>query len=419
MLAPGGGPGPPLNLSRGECLLSLDLTALDTFALSMLVLFVGAVAARRVRFLRRYNIPEPVIGGLVYAGVASVLFYAADFRIHLNTTLMNPMMLAFFAKIGLSANIKMLQTGGRKVIIFSLIALAFVVAQNLLGVGLATIMGLDSRIGLLAGSITMSGGHGTGVSWAQKFSDLPSGMEIAVACATFGLIIGGMLGGPIAQRLIAKFKLAPDDKVADADSALKDHGYDEPELVTPKTMLEMLFLVTACVLLGQLLHTWVKPMVPTLPEFVCVMFLGIVFRNVLEHSDVYNVPEQTSDLVGVLALSVFLSIAMMSMSLKDLIPLAGPLAILVLAQSVLTAIFTTYVTFRLMGRDYDAAVITSGHCGFGMGATPTAVANMEAMVMRYGDSPTAFLVVPLVGAFFIDVANLGVIQIFLLVLGHS
>lgn len=394
-----------------------NLNVIETFALSMVVLFLGGVVSAKVNFIRKYNIPEPVIGGLIFSVVKTILDHFFEFKISIDDSMSDTMRLAFFSTIGLGASIKMLLRGGVKVVIFCLIATVFLFVQNTVGIALAKALGLDPLIGMLAGSMTLSGGHGTGMSFALRFTEVDGALEIAMASATVGLILGGVLGGPLSQYLIARHKLAPDEKVRDAREALKGHGFDEPELVTPKTMLEMLFIIAVCLVVGEVIQKALISVGMSLPDFVCTLFVGILITNIFELTRIYKMPQQTVDLIGVLSLSIFLTTALMTLDIKHLTDLALPLVILISVQVVVVWFYVTLVTFRIMGKDYEAAVVCGGHTGFGLGATPTAVANMEAIVMRYGAAPRAFLTVTLVGSFFIDVINTFVIETFLRIMG--
>lgn len=392
--------------------MKFELNTLETFALSMVVLFVGSVLSARVPFLRRYNIPEAVVGGLIFSIVVSVLYAAGDLTLVLNHSMMDTMMLSFFCTIGLGANLKLLRRGGVTVLIFLAVCSGFLLIQNGVGVGLAKLMGLDPLIGLLAGSITLTGGHGTGAIWAARFPNVKGALEIAMACATFGMMIGGLVGGPLSQWLIAKHRLAPEEKVLDPNAALKGHGFNEPELVTPKTMLELLFIIAVCLVLAQIARHLLKDINLPIPTFLYSLFIGIFVTNFLEATKIYKMPQQTVDLIGVLSLSIFLTMAMMRVRLWELFDLAGPLFVIMTVQTIAMVLYSVFVTFKVMGRDYESAVMVSGHVGFGLGATTNAMANMEAVIMRYGPAPQSLLIVPLVGAFFIDVVNAGVIQLF-------
>ena len=392
----------------------IELTQLEVFSISMLVLFIGNQMASRVNCLQKYNIPDPVVGGLAFSIFTSFIHFKYEITLSFDKALQDTMMMAFFTTIGLGANAKLLKVGGVGIVRFALIAIVFLIIQDTVGVLLAKIFSLDPLIGLFAGSITLSGGHGTGAIYADVFSNVDRALEIAMACATFGLILGGIFGGPLAQRLIAKYKLAADEKVLHPKQALKEHGLDEKEMVTAKTMLEMLFVIAVCIVLAEQIQLYMHIKgVNNVPTFVYAMLLGILFTNFAEFTTTYKTPAQTIELVGVLSLSVFLTLALMSLKIWQLMDLAGPLIIIILVQTVVLLLFAYFITFRFMGKNYESAVIASGHLGFGMGATATAVANMETVVFRYGAAPKAFLIVPIVGAFFIDVANAGVIQLFL------
>ncbi len=397
--------------------MTYDLNLMETLLCALLVLAVGTLVTIRVGFLRRYNIPEAVVGGLLFSMLLSFLHVKCSVGLHFDMSLREPMMLAFFTTLGLGANYKLIRKGGVQLVLFLLVTSALLFVQNICGVLLAKAFGFDPLVGLLAGSITLSGGHGTGATWAVRMSNLDGAMEIAMACATFGLIFGGIVGGPLAQSIIAKFKLAPPEKVQSANLALKGHGYDEPETVTAKTILETMFIIAACIVGGEFVQGTLGVIGIPVPTFVCSLFLGIFLTNLFEATNIYKIQAPTLVLVSVVSLSIFLSLALMSLRLWELIHLAGPLLAMVVIQTVVMILYARFVTFPVMGKDYEAAVMAAGHVGFGLGASPTAVANMEAIVMRYGSAPQAFLVVPLVGAFFIDVINAFVIQLFFAYLG--
>lgn len=324
-------------------------------------------------------------------------------------------MLAFFATIGLSADFASLRKGGRVVGIFLLAVTGLLVVQNALGIGLATTLGLDPLMGLLTGSITLAGGHGTGAAWGTLFSEkfgLASASELAMASATFGLVLGGLIGGPVARVLIKRVpKPGPEH-----EKPRLPKGFEQPNKersITPFSFIETLALIAVSLLAGTLLNGWLHDSAFELPTFVCVLFVGVVLRNGLSALGVYQVFEREVSVLGNVSLSLFLAIALMSLKLWDLAALALPIFIILAAQALVMALFAIFVTFRMMGRNYDAAVLAAGHCGFGLGATPTAIANMQAVTQRYGASQIAFLVVPMVGAFFIDIINVIVIKLYL------
>lgn len=392
----------------------LELDFYGTLVAASLVLLLGRGLVARLGFLRTYNIPEPVAGGLLVALVLLGL-RSLDIQVQFDTSLQTPLMLAFFATIGLSADFASLKKGGRVVTVFLLVVTALLVVQNAMGIGLATALGLDPLMGLLSGSITLSGGHGTGAAWGATFSEkfgLASASELALASATFGLVLGGLIGGPVARLLISRVQTP--GIVPEAPTLPK--GFEQPNkerLITPFSLIETIALIAVSLLAGSLLNEWLKGTAFELPTFVCVLFVGVILRNGLSALGLYQVFEREVSVMGNVSLSLFLAIALMSLKLWDLAALALPFLILLTAQTLVMALFAIFVTFRVMGRNYDAAVLAAGHCGFGLGATPTAIANMQAVTQRYGASQLAFLVVPMVGAFFIDIINVIVIKLYL------
>ena len=393
----------------------VQLDFYGTLVVASLVLLLGRGLVTRVGFLRAYNIPEPVAGGLVVALLLLLLRGMGDMEVRIDTSLQAPLMLAFFATIGLSADFASLKKGGRKLAIFLLVVTAFLLLQNAMGIGLAKALGLDPLMGLLAGSVTLSGGHGTGGAWGAVFQaqyGLASAPEIAMASATFGLVLGGLIGGPVARLLV---KRVSTPGLAQAE-ARRPRGYEQPykeRQITALSFIETLALVAISLQAGNFLSGLIQGTALELPTFVCVLFVGVVLRNGLSALGWHQVVDQEVSLLGNVSLSLFLAIALMSLRLWDLASLALPILILLAVQTLVMALFAIFVTFRVMGRNYDAAVLAAGHCGFGLGATPTAIANMQAVTQRYGPSPMAFLVVPMVGAFFIDISNAIVIKLYL------
>ncbi|MFF7863124.1 sodium/glutamate symporter [Pseudomonas monteilii] len=391
-----------------------ELDFYGTLVAASLVLLLGRGLVARIGFLRAYNIPEPVAGGLVVA-LSLLALRSFDVQVQFDTSLQAPLMLAFFATIGLSADFASLKKGGRVVAVFLLVVTGLLLVQNAMGIGLATALGLDPLMGLLAGSITLSGGHGTGAAWSATFTEkfgLASASELALASATFGLVLGGLIGGPVARLLIKRVKTPG----VEEEVPQLPKGFEQPNkerLITSFSFIETLALIAVSLLAGTLLNSLLKGTAFELPTFVCVLFVGVLLRNGLSAFGFYHVFEREVSVLGNVSLSLFLAIALMSLKLWDLAALALPFFILLAAQTLVMALFAIFVTFRVMGRNYDAAVLAAGHCGFGLGATPTAIANMQAVTQRYGASHIAFLVVPMVGAFFIDIINVIVIKLYL------
>jgi glutamate:Na+ symporter, ESS family len=421
----------------------LHFDMIQTLALAAVVLFVGYGIRRSVGVLDRYNIPAPVVGGFLFATVSLVLRMTGLVAFEFTTTLQAPLMIAFFTTIGLGASLALLRVGGPQVLLFFMLATILVVLQNVVGVSIAAALGVEPLLGLLAGSITMTGGHGTGAAFGQLLETdygFTGAVTLAMAAATFGLVSGGLIGGPIGTALIrrtggprpeaaaATAAAAPPVGRADALDAEIDTEPAGPP-ATAYTLLKVITIILVAMWAGGLLGTWIQQNVTlpqftlfgyalgggalTLPAYIGAMIVAAIIRNTADLTRVVRMEQRTIDDLGTIALSLFLSMALMSLRLWELLDLALPMLIILAAQIALMASFAYFITFRVMGRDYDAAVMAGGHCGFGMGATPNAVANMESLVEKFGAAPRAFLVVPMVGAFFIDFTNSLIITIFI------
>ncbi|MDR6499022.1 ESS family glutamate:Na+ symporter [Burkholderia ambifaria] len=390
-----------------------------TLVAASLVLLLGAVLVERIGVLRAYTIPEPVAGGLIVAIALLVLRSTAHIEIRFDTALQTPLMLAFFATIGLNANLLSLKAGGPVLVRFLGIVVGLLVLQNLVGIALAYAIGVDPLFGVLGGSVTLSGGHGTGAAWSRVFAErhgLPSATEAAIACATFGLVMGGILGGPVARFLLKRVKPSRDAAGQRANEGTDEpYAFEEPKTeqpTTPPAFIRTLALIAISLMVGNLLANVLKGTLLELPAFVCVLFTAVLLANGLAALG-RPVATHAVALLGNVSLALFLAMALMTLKLWDLASLALPVISILAAQTLLMVLYACFVTFRVMGRNYDAVVLAAGHCGFGLGATPTAIANMQAVTARFGHSHVAFLVVPMVGAFFIDIANAIVIKSFL------
>jgi ESS family glutamate:Na+ symporter len=394
----------------------IELDVFGTLTAASLVLLAGRKLVASWKVLNTYSIPEPVVGGLAVALLLWLLHATAAIQVGFDKTLGPPLMLAFFACIGLNADLPSLLRGGRPLMLLLAVVVGFLVLQNLTGIGLAMLLGQSPLVGLLAGSISLSGGHGTGAAWSAVFAEryqLAGAKEIAIASATFGLVLGGVIGGPVARHLLGKVRVKPGADGAHQEPTLFEHPA-EVRLITAPALIETLALISVCLLVGQQIARALAGTFMELPAFVCVLFVGVLLRNGLAAAGKYTVFERAVSVLGNVSLALFLALALMSMRLWELSSLALPMLVLLLGQTALMAAYAIFVTFPVMGRNYDAAVIAAGHCGFGLGATPTAIANMQAVTDRFGNSPLAFLVVPMVGAFFIDLANALVIKLFLM-----
>lgn len=398
-----------------------------TLIIATIVLLFGRYLVRKYRFLQDFNIPEPIAGGLVAAVIIYALYLFNHVSFAFDKSLREAFMLVFFTSIGLSADFSRLKAGGFPLIIFTVIVGVFIVIQNAVGVGLAIAMDQNPLLGLVAGSITMTGGHGTAGGWGPDLEKigLANATGIGMACATFGLVAGGLIGGPVARRLINKMKREPltirDDGSTDTGDDANDM-FEKPErrrLITANSAIETLAMFAACLAFAEIMDSidkpYLKPILSILdlPKFVWGIIFGIILRNVLTNVFKFNMFDRAIDVFGNASLSLFLAIALLDLKLWELTALALPVTTILLVQVVVMALYATFVTYTLMGRDYDAAVLAAGHCGFGLGATPTAVANMQSVTERFGSSHKAFLIVPLVGAFLVDLINTGVIQAFI------
>ncbi len=400
-----------------ELRVTIPLDMVQTLALAAVVLFAGYGVRRRVGVLDRYNIPAPVVGGFLFAMLALVLRVTGVVGFQFNATLQTPLMIAFFTSIGLGASLSLLKIGGPQVLLFWGLASVLAFLQDALGVVVAKGLGVNPFLGLIAGSITMTGGHGTGAAFGKLLDQqygLTGGVTLAMAAATFGLVSGGLIGGPIGTAIVTRFNPRHATPASGHDAAAEiarheslDEEIDtEPpgEGATAYNLLKILTVVLVAMWAGSLLSAWLGRFV-TLPAYIGAMIVAAALRNGADWLKVVKIEQRVVDDIGTIALNLFLAMALMTLNLVELKDLALPMLVILLAQVVLMGTFAYFVTYRLMGRDYDAAVMAGGHCGFGMGATPNAVANMEALTEKFGPAPRAFLVLPMVGAFFIDFTN--------------
>lgn len=394
--------------------MEISLNFYATLVALVVVLLLGRWIISRSKFLQDYNIPEPVVGGIIVAIVIFLLLKYGGIKFQFDNSLKDPLMLAFYASIGLSADFASFKKGGKILFGFLFIVVGLLILQNIAGIVAAKVMGVNPLIGLLGGSITMSGGHGTGAAWAEVFKNSPynftAALEVAMACATFGLIAGGIIGGPVAHYLVKKYKLKlPNDHSQDE----VEIAFEKPEkerLITATSFVESLALIAISLLIGTIVAKFFQGSSFTLPTFVWCLLVGAVLRNVLQATKIHQVFDREVAVLGNVSLSLFLAFALMTINLMELVSLALPMLVILLIQVVIMVFYAVFVTFRYCGKDYDAAVLAAGHCGFGLGATPTAMVNMQTVTQHYGASHMAFIIVPLVGAFFIDLINAFVIS---------
>jgi glutamate:Na+ symporter, ESS family len=394
----------------------LKLTMIQTLALASVVLLAGNVICQRIGFLHRYNIPAAVVGGFVFAVLVSCLRTTNLASFEFDTTLQSPLMIAFFTTIGWGASFKLMRQGGAQVLIFWLLAALLAVCQSGLGIMLAKLFGVHPFMGLIAGSVGLTGGHATGAAFGALMQDqhgFAGAVPLAMAAATFGLVAGGLLGGPLGTALIRRHQLKAPMKssIAQATVSQPPQALRETQGTRSINTLRVITLILIIMWIGGMVSGWLNTYF-TLPAYIGAMLIAALLRNVMDALKI-KFQQNIIDNISALCLSLFLAMALMSLRLWELSDLALPLLLILVAQVIFMALFAYFITIRFMGRDYDAAVMASGQCGFGLGATPTAFANMNALVERYGHAPRAYIVVPMVGSFFIDFTNMLIITTYI------
>ena len=416
-----------------------------TLIAATLVLLLGRLLVAKIKLLQNFNIPEPVAGGLLMSFLVYLLYivtglsfengltFGEGISLNFDKGLQDSFMLFFFTSIGLSADLSRLKSGGIGLFIFLGIVALFIVVQNIVGIGLASAFGLEPIIGLVTGSITLTGGHGTAGAWGKVLEQdyhIQGATALGMASATFGLVLGGLIGGPVARRLVNKMGRKPLSEEAqknnndnDNDNDTEVSVFEQPEkqrLITSKSAIETMALFAACLSFSALMDSnTVKAFFPdkfTLPQFVWALFFGVFLRNILTYVFKIKMFDRAIDVFGNASLSLFLGIALLNLKLWQLLDLALPMLVILAVQTFVMSTYAYFVTYRLMGKDYDAAVLAGGHCGFGLGATPTAVANMQSITDKFGPSHKAFLIVPMVGAFFVDFVNAFILTGFVYIL---
>ncbi len=394
-----------------------------TLMAAILVYFLGKWLNRRYKPLQSFNIPEAVTGGIVASSLAALSFYVFNTEITFSLQQRDVLLIIFFTTIGLNAQLDSLIKGGKSLMILLLLAVGFLILQNLVGIGVFTSFGMPPVSGLLGGSISLSGGHGTAIAWSPFFSEqyqIEGALELALACATFGLIFGGVLGGPIAKFIIEKYQLKQTVYSAKPLKVGVSHDNAKFASVNIDQFLISIFVILLAIGLGNRIEAAFVYFDFELPFFVCCLFAGIIISNTVPRLiSVKLWPTNSASLsfISDVCLGLFLAMSLMSIKIWTLTSLAMPFVVLLVFQVLATILYSTYVVFPSLGKNYDAAVMASGYAGLTLGATPTAIANMTAVTQHYSPSAKAFIVVPLVGAFFIDIVNALVINQFISWLG--
>ena len=395
--------------------MEIQIDMYQTLAVSVLVLILGQFLKKRINFLEKFCIPAPVIGGLLFAVLTCVCYSLGIAEFTFDDTLREVCMVFFFTSVGFQANLKVLKSGGKSLFIFLGLVVVLIVSQNFLALGVSKLLHLDPLVGLCTGSIPMVGGHGTAGAFGPVLEDfdVKGATTICTAAATFGLIAGSLIGGPIGKRLIDRKKLL-DTAVAEDDSILVE---DEKKHERHTNMCAAaVFQLIIAVGIGTIISELLTKTGLTFPIYIGAMIAAAGSRNIGEYSGKFDIYMGEINNLGGICLSLFLGMAMITLKLWQLAELALPLIILLSAQLILMMLFTYFVVFNVMGRDYDAAVLSAGTCGFGMGATPNAMANMQAICDRYVPSVKAYLIIPLIGSLFADFLNSLVITFFINIL---
>ncbi|MCH4178790.1 MAG: sodium/glutamate symporter [Megasphaera sp.] len=408
--------------------MSINLNIYQTLAAAVIVYYVGVGLRLKITCLRKYCIPAPVIGGILFAIVNCILYTQGIWKYEQDTIMQNICMMIFFTSVGYTASLSLIKRGGVLVFRMAILVTILILFQDAIGVSLAKFFGLNNLMGLATGSVPMVGGHGTAGSFGPVLEKLGlgSGTTIAFAAATFGLVAGSLIGGPIGQRLVRKYNLrsAADVERLDPAFLVPEHEklseaasnkqkaqelikleMEHGQTINNQRFMNALAHIFLAMGLGTLVSAFFTSIGLIFPGYIGAMFVAAAIRNIADGTHLYNVYQHETEALGTISLNIFLTCALMSLKLWQLVDLAIPLIVMLGAQVLFMACFAYFITFRVMGRDYEAAVMAAGNCGFGLGATPNAIANMTAMAERFGPAPTAFFVIPLVGALIVDVIN--------------
>lgn len=392
--------------------MKIQLDMYQTLAAAVLVLLLGNYLKKKIYFLQKFCIPAPVIGGLIFAIMTCICYVTGIAEFSFDDTLREVCMVFFFTSVGFQANLKVLKSGGKSLIVFLGLVIALIILQNLTAVGLAKLLNLNPLIGMCTGSIPMVGGHGTAGAFGPVLEDLniKGATTICTAAATFGLIFGSLIGGPLGKKLIEKHNLL--DTVANDDDSLLVEDEKKHERHT-NMYADAVFQLILAIGVGTIFTMLLTKTGLTFPIYIGAMLAAALMRNICEYTGIATIHMGEINDLGGISLSLFLGMAMITLRLWELASLALPLVILLAAQVLLIIIFTYVIEFNIMGRDYDAAILVSGTCGFGTGATPNAMANMQAVCDQYVPSIKAYLLIPLVGSLFADFLNSLVITFFI------
>lgn len=396
---------------------NINLDMIATVALGSLLLLFGNFLKRKIKLLEKFCIPGPVIGGLLFAIVIFILKTSNMLNIYMDTTLQSPFMIAFFTTIGLGASFNLLKKGGKLLIIYWILCGLLSIAQNLIGVIGAKITNINPLIGIMCGAVSMEGGHGAAASFGATIESLGvnGAITIGMAAATFGIMCGGLIGGPISRYLIDKYKLTPNENEINNNVSVEDvAGIKLSDSFNSNTMIVQIAVIASCMTVGSVVGTWFSSVTKiVLPGYVGAMFIAVIFRNINDRFKIIDLDLYSIDIISNICLGIFLTMALMTIKLWELSGLAGPMIVIVASQVIFIALYGVFIAFRVLGKDFDAAIMVSGMLGHGLGATPNALANINSVTSKYGNSTKAFLIVPLVGAFLIDLVAIPTIVTFI------
>ncbi|WP_188733035.1 sodium/glutamate symporter [Oceanobacillus neutriphilus] len=383
----------------------IEFDQVTTIFFALAVYMLGTFLNNKIPFLNKFCIPAPVVGGLLFALIITFLRGFDILIINLDTSLQDLFMLTFFTTVGLGASFKLLKIGGKLLIIYWLACGFLALAQNVIGVSIAKLLHLDPLIGVMVGAVSMEGGHGAATAFGTTIEDLgvDGALSIGLAAATVGLVAGGLIGGPIVKYLMNKYQLKPTETEEISDAAMGNVNQQATK-INSKSFMMQVFIIVFCMALGTYLGDSFTALTGfVLPGYVGAMFVAVIIRNIIDRISGNVIQMKSIGIIGDITLGIFLSMALMSIQLWEIVDLALPLLLIILVQVIFIALFSIFILFKMLGKNYDAAVMIGGFTGHGLGATPNAIANMDAVVSQFGPSRKAFLVVPLVGAFLIDV----------------
>lgn len=394
-----------MSIEMLEGVLNFNADAIMTTAMAAVLLLIGFFIKSKVKVLNKYCIPAPVVGGFLFMFITFIGHVTNTFAFNFDTYFQSAFMLAFFTTVGLGASFQLLKKGGLLLIIYWLIAGVISIFQNCIGIGVGKLVGLESPYALLASAISMIGGHGAAASYGKTFAEMgfSAGPEVGAAAATFGLISAVLLGGPLARRLIVKYNLKPDEN-DNFSIDVSDINSSKGEKLSSLDIIKNVTVIVVCMAIGTVVSGWIGKLIKmSFPTYVGAMFIAVIVRNLNEKFHWYNFSFGLVDGIGDVMLNLYLGIALMSLKLWELAGLIGGVLVVVLCQVVFMALIAYFVVFRILGKNYDAAVMCAGLCGHGLGATPSAIVNMTAVKEEYGMSRKAFMIVPIVGAFLVDI----------------